>query len=531
MGKNRCGQGCVKLDANPETSGRFHSSWLSMIASRLLVARQLLRKDGIIFISIDENEEHHLRSLCDEIFGANNFIEKIVWNKRIPKNDKGIGNIHEYILLYKKDSSVKHFFKMPKDGLDEVYEFVEKLKRKKVPIATAETELKKFYNKKGYDRGITLYCNLTDEYRIWGKINVSFPNSKDGPRYDVMHPTTGKPTSVPDNGWRHTQTTFEEYLDYENIIERHDGTFVVGKVWFDKTEKTQPSTIQFLDDVNDFLLRSVISLKSSGGKEFEDLMGFGFDHPKTYRLIKNLVSTVDGKDFIVLDFFAGSGTTGQAIVELNKEDGGNRKFILVQIPEFTDEKTEAFKAGYKTISSITIERSKRVVEKRAVEVRAANSELFDDKGEAKIQNQIVEDLGFKVFVLDKSYFPRTEWTPAPEMTEEEKIASLQAYIAEKEQQMRIDFDRDKLLTEVLIKEGFKLTYKAEQITDFPENVVLMVTDGEKEAIVCLDDSLADSTVNQLREMIDDKVVVIERALDTTKKWNLHNSLGEKFKAF
>jgi len=208
-----------------------HDKWLCMMMPRLKLLKELLNDRGVIFISIDENEEHHLRNLCDEIFGADNFIEKIIWNKRIPKNDKGIGNIHEYILVYVKDKLIRHEFKMPKEGVDDVYEFVEKLKKKKIPIADAEKELKRFYNKKGYDRGITLYCNLDDNYRIWGKINVSWPNAKDGPRYDVLHPKTKKPSRVPDNGWRYKKETFEKYLDYNNMVERYDHSFVCGQIW------------------------------------------------------------------------------------------------------------------------------------------------------------------------------------------------------------------------------------------------------------------------------------------------------------
>jgi adenine specific DNA methylase Mod len=131
-----------------------HDKWLCMMYPRLKLLRDLLSDDGLVFVSIDENEEHHLRLLMDEIFGAANFIEKIIWNKRIPKNDKGIGNIHEYILLYAKNGLLKHKLVMPKEGIDDVYEFVADLKKKQVPIPEAEKKLKQFYNKKGYDRGI-----------------------------------------------------------------------------------------------------------------------------------------------------------------------------------------------------------------------------------------------------------------------------------------------------------------------------------------------------------------------------------------
>jgi adenine-specific DNA-methyltransferase len=309
-----------------------HDKWLCMMYPRLKLLRELLNESGVIFISIDEIEEHHLRNICDEVFGPENFIEKIVWNKRIPKNDKGIGNIHEYVLVYVKENLIRHKFKLPKEGISEVYNFVDILKKKKIPIMDAEQQLKKFYDKKGYDRGITLYCNLDENYRIWGKINVSWPNAKNGPRYDVLHPKTKKPSRVPDNGWRYKEETFKDYLNYENVIERHDHSFVCGQMWFAKDEKTQPSYIQYLDNVKDFLLRSIVSIKSSGGSELDKILpGHGFSHPKTFQLIKIFLETFKENDFVVLDSFAGSGTTAQSVLELNKEDGGNRKFILVEL--------------------------------------------------------------------------------------------------------------------------------------------------------------------------------------------------------
>ncbi len=309
--------------------GYKHSKWLNFMEKRLNLAKNLLKKAGVIFISIDENEEAQLKLLCDRIFKESNFIEKIVWNKRIPKNDKGIGNIHEYILIYVKDAKIRHKFKMQKDGINDVYDFVLKLKKKKIPIEKAEDDLKKFYIKKGYDRGITLYCNLDKDYNIWGKINVSWPNDKVGPRYNVLHPKSNKPTKVPKNGWRYKEETFNSYLDYDNIIERFDGSFVCGQMWFAQDENTQPSFIRYLDDVKDFLFRSILSLKSSGGSELDELLPNNkFPHPKTFKLIKSLLETIDNDNLVVLDFMAGSGTTGQAVLQLNKENGGNRKFIL-----------------------------------------------------------------------------------------------------------------------------------------------------------------------------------------------------------
>jgi len=266
----------------------------------------------------------------------------------------------------------------------------------------------------------------------------------------------------------------------------------------------------------------------------KNILGKGgiFSQPKPTKLLKHLFGLVKNEnkkdtDFIILDFFGGSGVTGQAVMELNEADGGNRKFILVQLPELTDEKSEAYKAGYKRISDITIERNKRIINRIIEEKKAKHPNLFDNEdGKDALKN-----LGFKVFKLEKSYFPRTEWSPNPEATEAENVQSLKDYIAAKEAQLRIDFDRDKLLTEILLKEGFKLNYTVKPYEAEKANEILHVSDGEQEALVCLDTSITNETVEHLKTHKDLKFICLERGLDTTKKWNLANFLGEKFKAF
>jgi adenine-specific DNA-methyltransferase len=186
-----------------KSKSNSHSAWLTFMYPRLYIAKQLMKDEGAIFISIDENELTQLRLIMDEVFGEENFIECICWNKRIPKNDKGVGNIHEYILVYVNNSSLKPLFTMRKDGLDEIHELVNKLKASKTPLEKAEKEVKKLYKKNAYDRGITLYNSLDDEYRLWGKINMSWPNADTfGPTYEVLHPITKKPVNIPDRGWR-----------------------------------------------------------------------------------------------------------------------------------------------------------------------------------------------------------------------------------------------------------------------------------------------------------------------------------------
>lgn len=402
-----------RLTANTDSNGRFHSDWLNMIYSRLKLSRPLLRDDGFIFISIGNDEISNLKKVCDEVFGEQNFIECISWNKRIPKNDKGIGNIHDFILIYAKDATIPHELVMRKDGLEDIYEMVEKLKKAKTPIVEAEKEIKKLYKKQGYDRGITLYNSFDENYRLWGKINMSWPNANTfGPRYEVPHPITGSPVAVPDRGWRWKKETFWEaakFKDgkYESIIKLHDGSVMCGRIWFAKNETTQPSSITYLDDVNTFLLRSILSLKSDGGIEVESIFEGKsyFSYPKPTSLLKILLSSLKLSDGdVVMDYFAGSSTTAHAVMQVNAEDGINRRFIMVQLAEPCNEDTEAYKAGFKSIADISKERIRR--SSKLVVADSTHSSWDKDVGfrTLKIDTSNMADVYYAPDALDNAKF-------------------------------------------------------------------------------------------------------------------------------
>jgi adenine-specific DNA-methyltransferase len=248
---------------------------------------------------------------------------------------------------------------------------------------------------------------------------------------------------------------------------------------------------------------------------------------KPVDLIKTCISLAEGADNngLVLDFFAGSGSTGHAVLDMNR-DGGSRKFILVQLPELTDENSEPYKAGYRTISDITIERNRRVVERLIKAKHEARPDVFENLG----NTGALEGLGFKVFKLEKSCFPRTEWSPDANLSEAENVRALKAYIAEKEAQLNLSFDRDKLLLEILLKEGFKLDYAVEPYTAVRANQIVHVTVEEREVLVCLDSVLAPESVEHFKTRTELKFICLERALDTEKKRKLLHFLGEKFKA-
>ena len=496
----------VKIDTNTETDGRYHSNWLNMMYSRLLIARQLLREDGVIFISIDDNEVHHLRKLCDEVFGEENFVAELIWQKGAgTQNDnRYIAKNHEYILCYTKLIEDAFFYNLPPSE--------EMLKN--------YTLIDDFVN----ERGKHNLRNLND-FSI---------GDRPGLHYDIVCPD-GTILHGNEHRWRCDLHRFNWRKENDRIVfikNKNDEWNVFYKQYlYEKKEeiiKDEKGNLLSYGKIPNSLLINLV-FTGQGKKDMQDLFGgnIPFDYPKPFELIQNLLTISTKNDDLILDFFAGSGTTGQAVMEINAEDGGNRKFILVQLPEQTDEKSEANKNGYKKISDITIERNKRVIDKIIKEKKEKQPDLFT----ANNSEKETEGLGFKVFKLTKSNFPRVDFAPDPQKTDEENIAALKKYIAEKESQLVNAFNRDELLTEILLKRGFTLNYKTEIQPQFTKNEVLLVTDDHRETLICLDVEIANETIEYFKENTNQKFICLERALDTTKKFNLKHYLGEGFDAF
>ena len=499
-----------KIDTNLESDGRYHSNWLDMMYSRLLIARALLKPDGVIFISIDDNEVHHLRKLCDEVFGEENFQAQIIWKSKFGAGAKTVSyiDLHEYILCYTKDSSV--------------FQNLEVL---------MSEELQKMYNKvdEKYDK--------RGPYATW-PLETTSMDERPNLRYAIEH--QGKEI-WPKKQWLWSRERLEQAIkNNEVVINKSNGGYSVRFKRYLKDEngninRGKPTTV--IDNI----------YTQDGTKEINELFQSQiFTFPKPAKLLKKLVNCFindnDLRNEYFLDFFAGSGSLGQAIFELNQEDEGIRKFILVQIPETTDENSEAYKAGYKKISDITIERNKRVVEKiiakKELQIKNDKQDLFKNQAaedDCKYlnsgYNKNLHKLGFKVFKLIKSNFPRVEWAPEVDKTDEENIASLKQYIRDKEAQLITAFNRDELMTEILLKHGFTLNYKTEKQKQFKKNDIFLATDGIKETLICLDISIDSETVEHFKKNIYKKFICLERALDTTKKYNLKHYMSDKFNAF
>lgn len=461
-----------KLSTNSDTSGRYHSDWLNMIYPRIKLARNLLHDDGVIFISIDEVELNNLTKICNEIFGEDNFVECICWNKRIPKNDGEIGNIHEYILIYRKSRTAELKFTQKKDGIDDISELLINAKNANRSITETQQALRQLYKNNDYDRGITLYNNVSADYRAWGKINVSWPNANTiGPDYDVIHPKLNVPVAMPDRGWRWKKETFDNLIDYSNIIELNDGSFMCGQIWFDSKETTQPSLIKYLDEVDSILLKSVMSLKSDGGMEVERIFGEKnvFSYPKPTSVIQLLINSIPLEDGdYILDFFAGSATTAHSVLNINEELGRKLNFICVQLPEVLSEGSTGFdKFGCNNLSQLSFLRVKKVIDS------------LNNSG-----------VGVKKFQLDETNIRR--W----DADFDDLAPALQ--LAAKS--IKTGRESEDVLYEVLLKYGIELTTLVEEEIIEGKQVFMV---GAGALIVCLDDDITEAVVEGIATLIDE----------------------------
>ena len=383
-----------RLTANPETSGRFHSDWLSMMYSRLKLSRNLLRDDGLIVIHIDENEYPNLEKLLAEIYGEKNNLGTIVWDKRNPKGDAtGVAQQHELICIYCKD---REFFKTtcefqrPKENAGKMLAKAKQILSKEGGVTEkARKEYKDWVNQQDLTGGEKAYNQIDDNGDVFRPVSMAWPNKKKAPEdyfIPLIHPVTGKECPVPERGWRNPPATMQELLKSGLII-------------FGPDEKTQPTRKYRL---NDNLFENIPSLLYYGGSDDALLadLKIPFDTPKPVQVAKRLIQSICKNDDILIDFFAGSCTAAHALMLLNAEDGANRRFIMVQLPEECDEKSEAKKLGYSVVSEIGKNRIRRAAKK----IREEFSEIL-----ATINTEL--DLGFRLLKVDTSNMADVYYSP------------------------------------------------------------------------------------------------------------------------
>lgn len=327
-----------RLFKNTDTNGRFHSDWCSMIYSRLMLARNLLTDDGVIFISIDDGEVATLRKICDEIFCSENFVAEFIWKSRQNKDNRNITGVsidHEYILCYSKKKGIR-------------------------VIKGSERKIDQYKNPDNDPRGLWTSANM---------VGLLPADQRPNCHYDLINPETGVNYGKPDMGWRYDRNTMNKLISENRII------------WPD-LPTGRPRRKAFLSEISETLpgYSSIVGsdvFTRNATSELSALFNHRyFDFPKPSVLIKEFIKQAADEDSTVLDFFSGSATTAHAVMQLNAEDGGHRKFIMVQLPEKCDEASEAYKAGYKNICEIGKERIRRAGEKIKSEIDVVHKDDY-----------------------------------------------------------------------------------------------------------------------------------------------------------
>lgn len=406
-----------RLVKNFDSNGRFHTDWLNMMYPRLRLAKDILSDDGVIFISIDDNEVENLKKICCEVFGQSNFIANIVWQHSIqPKGYLGTFSVHHnHILCFSKSNNF------------ELGSFER----------TAEDN-KAYSNPDNDPKG------------PWRSGDVRNALYRPNLIYDIISPS-GKVIKPCENGWRWSKETVQEKLRTGEIIFSKDETRIIRKIYLSTLEGRAPETIWFGKDVGT-TREAMTELKKLFNKP-------PFDTPKPTGLIKKLLRLVQDNEYIVLDFFSGSATTAHAVMSLNAEDGGKRKFIMVQLPEETDEKSEAYKAGYKNICEIGKER-----------IRRAGAKIKEEAG-LTVQGL---DIGFRVLKCDTSNMKDVYYSPTDfDMNLLDMMAD----------NIKEDRNPEDLLFQVMLDLGVELASKIEETT-IAGKKVFDVADGF--LIACFD---------------------------------------------
>lgn len=434
-----------RLVANTESNGRFHTDWLNMIYPRLKIAKNLLEDNGAIFISIDDNELNNLLKVCDEVFGESNYCCTIPYRKRTMKTDVpfGISQDYEWVVVYAKSDAF--FAGVPVD--------------------------RKYYSSPDYPDDRWRLSDLTTQ-----KIESQRPNSA----FDLVNPRNGEVFKYnPKRLWAITKDTFSDYYNRGKIVFPGDYDFLNISIpayrVFESEDRAKSLKMYGSEKpLKSFstVLASDVGMNEQGSKEIDNLVGNKvFTFPKPSSLVYQFLLSIHDKNAIILDFFSGSATTAHAVMQLNAEDNGNRKFIMVQLPEVTDEKSEACKAGYKNICEIGKERIRRAAKKIAEE--NTNSKF---------------DAGFRVLKCDSSNMKDVYYNP------EQYEANLFISLTDNIKEDRIPED---LLFQVMLDLGVELSSKIAEY-DVAGKKVFNVADGF--LIACFDDDVTEETIKAVAKL-------------------------------
>ena len=441
--------------SNPETMGRYHTNWLNMMYPRLRLAANLLRDDGVIFISIDDNEVDNIKKLCNEVFGEENFVAQFIWQKRTsPDARKKISDGHEYIVMYCKTA----------DLLNDAVSLL--------PLSDKDKE--NYKNPDNDVRGPWVSSDFTAQgYRPNQMYKITTPG---GAEY---YPPAG--------------------TCWKNIEEVYLQQAAEGRFWYGTDGKGMPRRKTYLAEKQGRNMwtwwpNSEVGHTQEATKEIKSLFTDTpniFDFPKPTRLLKRMVSIASKNDDIILDFFSGSATTAHAVMQLNAEDGGNRRFILVQLPELCDEKSEAYKAGYKNICEIGKER-----------IRRAGKKILEEHAQVTMEEDKQPlDVGFRVFKLDTSNLKTWDANPIEDEQLDLLYQRMNSMIHRVKPE-RTDLD---MIYEIMLKLGVPLTYS---VTPFSINDKTVYGVGDDcLLLVCLAENVQPEDVEQMIEYAPAKIII------------------------
>ncbi len=458
---------------NSKDNGHYHSNWLSMMFPRLFLARNLLRQDGVIFVSIDDHEVQNLKMIMDEVFGPDNWVGTIVWNNVTDNNPTNIAIEHEYIHCYARNkSSLESVWKSRSSDVKEMLVKVgtELTKKYKDSGGLADAYQKWFKQNKDYLWPLDRYKYIDNGGVYTGSQSVHNPG-REGYRYDVLHPVTKKPTKQPLMGYRFPEETMKKLLEEGKILFGEDENKIIElKVYASEYEDKLPSILTLDGRLGAYELRDLFT----GYKKL-------FDNPKPTAVVKQLLSFNTGGNDLILDFFAGSGTTADAVMQLNSEDKGQRRCISVQLPEECEKDSEAMQAGFKTIADIAMERIRRAGKK------FANT-----------------DAGFKTFVVDDSNFKiwRSDLKGPDELA-----AQMEMFI----DNVKKESTQENVLCELMLKTGLDLNTSVQKIES--KTGAYFKLNGGK-LIVCIQEGITEALADKILTEKPDKFICLDKAFES-----------------
>ena len=477
-----------RLVLNPDTSGKYHSDWLSMIYSRLKLARNLLCPDGVIAIHIDENEYTNLEKLLTEIFGESNNLGTIVWDKRNPKGEvAGVAQQHELVSLYTKnidEFALSDYFSRKKENAESMLAKAASLFKAhgSKGIEQIRTEFKKWLKEResSLSGGEAAYNQIDENGEIFQPVSMAAPDRPETRSHrPLLHPVTGKPCPVPAKGWRYPDGTMDELLRHNKIV-------------FGNDENTQPRRKYLL---RENIRESVSSLLYFGGSD--DALGLPFDNPKPVTVASKLIESICRPSEIVMDFFSGSSTTAHSVLKINAEDDGKRKFVMVQLPEICEENHQAFKLGFKNICEIGKERIRRAA-KKIKEETAADI-----------------DYGFRVYRLDESNMQDVYYRPQD--LDQSKMDLFGDNV-------KPDRTEDDLLAQVMLDWGLPLSLKIEQANVVGKKVFKV---AENSLFACFDKGIDEAFAKEIAKEKPLRLVFKDAGFkDDTAKTNVKQLLKQ-----